>query len=97
MRLAAGGDPFALPPDTAQSHFLKFAARYVTAANPALEGKLNLETVTVRHITDTEHPGALYAMVDISYTEKVNNSWGTIVVVQLAPEFRIFECSPGNG
>jgi len=80
-----------------EPELIKFAAQYITAANPALEGKLNLETITVHHITDTEHPGALFAMVDISYTEKVNNSWGTIVVVQLAPELRIFECSPGNG
>jgi len=80
-----------------EPELIKFAAQYVTAANPALDGKLNMETITIRHITDTEHPGALFAMVDISYTEKVNNSWGTIVVVQLAPELRIFECSPGNG
>ena len=74
----------------------EFAQQYFLAANPALEG--HIQTMgAVRYMRNTNHPGEIYATLECWYDEVVNNSQGIYLMVQLAPEFRILECSPGNG
>lgn len=75
----------------------EFAEQYIIAANPALAGKLDLDAMTVRYMTDMEHPGALYATLEVFFTERVNHFWSIYLTVELSPSFTIYECSPGNG